>query len=53
MGHQEIKCNVKSCKFNDHAAYCTLNNIVVGNDTPSGEPHTKHETECASFDCEC
>ena len=50
IGEQEIKCNVRSCKFNNHARHCTLSDVVIGNDTPSGEAHTKCETECASFE---
>ena len=50
IGHQEIKCNVKSCSHNDNASYCNLRNITIGNNA-TVEPHEKSETLCASFDC--
>jgi hypothetical protein len=48
MGCQTIKCNVNSCKYNDKALYCTLNDIVVGN--TNAVAHNKAETECVSFE---
>jgi len=49
MTNQEIKCGVSSCKFNESARYCALQSITVGSDVASGLPHTKNETNCASF----
>lgn len=49
--NQEIKCNVKSCTFNDKANYCTKNDITVGNTIP-GEARDRKETECDSFKAE-
>jgi len=51
MTNQEIKCGVASCKFNESASYCALRSITVGSDVPSGLPHSKNETNCASFSC--
>ena len=51
MTNQEIKCGVASCKFNESAQYCSLTSITVGCDVASGLPHTKAETNCASFLC--
>ncbi len=47
-GHQEIKCDVKTCKFNDKAKFCTLGDITVGNDGMN-EAKSKKDTICASF----
>lgn len=52
FGHQEIKCNVGSCKYNENEEHCTLTDIVVGNDNMSSEAKTKEETECSSFAAE-
>lgn len=49
-GHQEIKCNVHSCKYNDQSRYCTLYDITVGH-TNNSDAKSKQETECASFEC--
>jgi len=51
-GHQAVNCGVNSCKYNDHAMHCTLNDIIVGSDSVTGDAHTKQETECASFEGE-
>ena len=48
-GHQEIKCSVKSCRYNDKTRYCTLTDITVGNDGMMGEAKSKRDTICASF----
>ena len=50
IGEQEIKCNVRSCRFNNHARNCTLSDIIVGCDSSGGTAHAKCETECASFE---
>ncbi|MCL2376329.1 MAG: DUF1540 domain-containing protein [Defluviitaleaceae bacterium] len=49
MSHQEIKCNVESCRFNSGSHHCTLNEITVGSESPSREPDTEQDTICASF----
>ncbi|MDR2940535.1 MAG: DUF1540 domain-containing protein [Clostridiales bacterium] len=48
MAHQEIKCDVNSCKYNE-SRQCDLNSIQVGNTTSS--PSNCRETECGSFEC--
>lgn len=48
MTNPHIKCNVSRCRYNDQAKHCTLNDIVVGNSTPS--PNEKRDTECDSFE---
>ncbi|MBM7686615.1 DUF1540 domain-containing protein [Defluviitalea raffinosedens] len=47
---QVIKCNVKSCKFNDKVRYCTLEDILVGEHVSDAK--SKHETDCMSFEPE-
>ena len=49
---QEIKCSVTSCKFNDKSRFCSLNDIVVGNDSRDGNAKSKKDTECVSFEAE-
>ena len=51
-GNQDINCSVHSCRFNDKVSHCTLKDIVVGNTKPTGEAHTKRDTECESFESE-
>ncbi|MCL2397236.1 MAG: DUF1540 domain-containing protein [Defluviitaleaceae bacterium] len=52
MVNQNIKCGVVSCKFNENTQHCcTLDQITVGCDTTANQPHTKQETNCASFSC--
>ena len=51
-GHQEIKCSVRSCRFNDQTRYCTLSDITVGQDGAPGEAKSKKDTICASFAAE-
>lgn len=48
-GHQEIKCTVTDCKFNDNVNYCTLNNITVGGE--EARVSSKQQTDCMSFEC--
>ena len=48
MLSQEIKCNVTTCRYNNDTLHCSLDSIIVGN--TNREAHTKHETECASFE---
>lgn len=48
MPNQQINCSVHTCRHNNQAHACTLNDILVGNSEPS--PHEKHDTECASFE---
>ncbi len=47
-----IKCNVKTCQYNDHSGnnspVCSLKEILVGNTL--SEAHNKHDTECVSFE---
>lgn len=47
---QEIKCTVKSCKYNDKVKYCTLSEISVGESCCSAK--TKAQTDCMSFELE-
>ncbi len=47
---QVIKCNVKSCKYNDKVKYCTLEDILVGEHVSDAK--SKHETDCMSFEPE-
>jgi len=51
MPNQQIKCNVNSCKFNDHSHKCGLSDITVGNCEPQ-DAHFRDETECDSFEAE-
>jgi hypothetical protein len=46
--NHKICCNVNRCKFNDQERHCTLDDIVIGNTTPT--PHAKKDTECDSFE---
>jgi len=48
MSNHSIQCSVNSCRYNDQASYCTLNDISVSNSAGSNA-HMKSETECASF----
>jgi hypothetical protein len=50
MPHQEIRCNVRSCKYNSDCELCTLEGITVGCES-SNEPQSKQGTVCASFCC--
>lgn len=50
MFGQKISCNVQSCKYNDKSEYCTLDNILVGNDGALAT--SKSQTECVSFEAE-
>jgi len=50
MINPHIKCHVTKCRHNDQSQHCSLNDIVVGNSTPS--PCQKRDTECDSFE-EC
>ena len=52
IGRQDINCGVRSCKYNDKVAHCTLQDIVVGNTKNSGGAKFKSETECESFESE-
>ena len=47
-GNQEIKCSVRSCRYNDQTKNCTLSDITVGCGS-AGEAKSKSETVCSSF----
>lgn len=51
MANQTIKCRVDSCKYHDKSEYCTLKDIVVGQQCH--EAKDCRETECLSFECGC
>jgi len=52
MSNPNIRCSVRSCKFNDKNYCCNLESITVGSDAKSSNVATNHETECVSFMCE-
>lgn len=47
---QEIKCNVKNCKYNDKVKYCTLSDITIGQQCSCATD--KCQTDCLSFEAE-
>jgi len=47
-GHQEIKCDVFSCKHSDKSKFCTLQDIRVGHEG-ADEAHACRDTVCTSF----
>jgi hypothetical protein len=50
-GSQEIRCDVKDCKFNDKMLYCTKHDIQIGK-TSSYHAVSATDTECDSFAAE-
>lgn len=48
--NRSIKCRVESCKHHDKNEYCTLTDIVVGQQCGCKAKECS-ETECLSFDC--
>lgn len=45
-----IKCRVDNCKYHDNTEYCTLTDILIGQQC-SCKAKECCETECLSFDC--
>lgn len=48
--NQTIKCEVASCKYNDEAGACELNEIKVGCDCDNDKCSCTDETVCQSFE---